>query len=117
MHRLTGGNIYKMSVSKRLVVSLSETLCREFDEALKEDSKKRSEFIREAIILYIEKKKNLHLIEEMKKGYVAMSKINSQISEMGIGSDFKSLKDYEDRLSESDLSDDNDSKKRRYLLC
>jgi CopG family transcriptional regulator/antitoxin EndoAI len=32
-----------MSGSKRLVVNLSETLNNEFNKALKEDSKKRSE--------------------------------------------------------------------------
>ena len=48
-----------MSGSKRLVVNLSETLNNEFNKALKEDSKKRSEFIREVIILYIEEKKKL----------------------------------------------------------
>ncbi|MBC8060622.1 MAG: CopG family transcriptional regulator, partial [Clostridiaceae bacterium] len=38
-----------MSGSKRLVVNLSEALCNEFDRALNEDCKKRSEFIRDAI--------------------------------------------------------------------
>lgn len=47
-----------MAGSKRVGVSLSETLNNEFNKALKEDSKKRSEFIRELIILYIEDKKS-----------------------------------------------------------
>ena len=68
-----------MSSSKRLVVNLSETLCNEFDKALKEDCKKRSEFIREAIILYIEEKKKLVLVEEMKKGYIEMAELNLEI--------------------------------------
>ena len=40
-----------MSDSKRLVVNLSEALCNEFDEELNKESKKRSEFFREAIVL------------------------------------------------------------------
>ena len=103
--------------SKKLVVDLSETLCNEFDEALKEDCKKRSEFIREAIILYIEKKKNSNLMEEMKKGYIEMSEINLRFSEMGFEGDFKKLIEYEAMLSESDLPNDNHSEKRRYILC
>ncbi|MDP4145077.1 MAG: CopG family transcriptional regulator [Bacillota bacterium] len=106
-----------MSSSKRLVVNLSETLCNEFDEALKEDCKKRSEFIKEAIILYIEEKKKLNYIDRMKKGYLEMADINLEISEMGFAADIHELKNYEVKLSESDLPDDDGSEKRRYILC
>ncbi|AVP54640.1 CopG family transcriptional regulator [Clostridium tetani] len=106
-----------MAGSKRVGVSLSETLNNEFNKALKEDSKKRSEFIRELIILYIEDKKKLREIEQMKKGYLEMGKLNLEIAEVGFASDINSLKEYEAKLSESDWSDDNDSEKRRYILC
>lgn len=107
-----------MSSSKKLIINLSESLCNEFDEALKQDCKKRSEFIQEAIILYIEKKKNSNLMEEMKKGYIEMGDINFKISEMGFASDIKNLNEYEAMLSESDLpNDDTYSEKRRYILC
>lgn len=106
-----------MSDSKRLVVNLSDTLCSEFDKALKEDSKKRSEFIREAIVLYIEEKKKLQRIEKMKKGYAEMAELNLQICEAGICSEITQLKEYEVKLSESDLPDDDGGEKRRYILC
>lgn len=106
-----------MSGSKRLVVNLSETLNNEFNKALKEDSKKRSEFIREVIILYIEEKKKLKEMEQMKMGYLEMAKINLEFAEMGFASDIRDLKEYEAKLPESDWSDDNNSEKRRYILC
>ena len=106
-----------MSESKKLVINLSDTLCSEFDEALKQDCKKRSEFIREAIILYIEEKKKLHFIEEMKNGYMEMAELNLQLCEMGFCSDIRELKEYEVKLSESDLPDDDGGEKRRYILC
>lgn len=106
-----------MSESKRLVVSLSDTLCSEFDEALKQDSKKRSEFIREAIILYIEEQKKLHLVEKMKNGYMEMAELNLELCEMGLCTDICELKEYEVKLSESDLPDDHGSETRRYILC
>jgi CopG family transcriptional regulator/antitoxin EndoAI len=106
-----------MSSSKKLIVNLSETLCREFDNALKEDSKKRSEFIREAIILYIEEKKRLSLAEKMKEGYMEMAQLNIEISELGFVSDVEELKEYEAKLSESDLPNGYNSEKRRYILC
>jgi CopG family transcriptional regulator / antitoxin EndoAI len=115
--RLIGGINFSMSSSKKLVVNLSEALNNEFNKALKEDCKKRSEFIREAIILYIEEKKKLNNIEEMKRGYIEMAKINLEMSEMGFASDILEFKEYEAKLTESDLPDDNSSEKRRYILC
>lgn len=106
-----------MAGSKRIGLNLSETLNNEFNKTLKEDSKKRSEFIRELIILYIEEKKKLREIEQMKKGYLEMGKLNLEIAEVGFVSDINNLKEYEAKLSESDWSDDNDSEKRRYILC
>jgi CopG family transcriptional regulator/antitoxin EndoAI len=106
-----------MSNSKRLVVNLSETLYNEFNKALQEDCKKRSEFIREAIILYIKEKKRLDIIEQMEKGYKEMAQLNLEFAEMGFAADMKEFKEYEAKLSESDLADDNNSEKRRYILC
>jgi len=106
-----------MSTSKKLVVNLSETLYIEFNKTLKKDSKKRSEFFREAIILYIEEKKRLSYIDEMKQGYLEMAELNLEIADMGFEIDIKDFKDYEVKLSESDLSNDNNSEKRRYILC
>lgn len=105
-----------MASTKRLVVNLSEALFNEFDEALNEDSKKRSEFIREAIILYIEEKKRLKRLEGIKQAYAEMGEINLQLCEMGFASDMNNLKEYEAKLTESDLPHDDDCEKRRYLL-
>ena len=106
-----------MSSSKKLIVNLSDTLNEEFNKALKEDCKKRSEFIREAVIIYIEQKKKVSFINEMKKGYLDMAQINLEISEMGLANDTRDFKEYEAKLSESDFPDDNYSEKRRYILC
>ena len=106
-----------MSDSKRLVVNLSDTLCSEFDKALMHDCKKRSEFIKEAIVLYIEEKKKLDRIEKMKKGYMEMAELNLKLCEVGISSEINQLKEYEVKLSESDLPDDDGGEKRRYILC
>ncbi len=106
-----------MPTSKKLVVNLPETLNIEFNKALQKDCKKRSEFIREAIILYIEEKKKNSYIDEMKRGYLEMAELNLEIADMGFEIDIKDFKEYEVKLSESDLSYDNNSEKRRYILC
>jgi len=106
-----------MSTSKKLVINLSETLYIEFNKALEKDCKKRSEFIRDAIILYIEEKKKLSEMEELAIGYSEMAQLNVELSEIGFVNDMRELKEYEVKLSESDLPNDDDGEKRRYILC
>ncbi|MCM1988461.1 CopG family transcriptional regulator [Oceanirhabdus seepicola] len=107
-----------MSQNKKLVVNLSETLYNEFNEALKLDSKKRNEFIKEAIILYIEEKKKIAQTEKMKTGYLDMANINLELCEWGINNYSLELNEYETQLSECDMPNDNDnSETRRYILC
>jgi CopG family transcriptional regulator/antitoxin EndoAI len=106
-----------MSDSKRLVVNLSETLSNEFGEVLNKEAKKRSELFREAIVLYIEERKKLSIIDELANGYMEMAQLNIELSEIGFVSDMREFKEYEARLSESDLPNDDDSEKRRYILC
>ena len=113
----TGGIKFSMSNSKKLVVNLSETLYNEFNKALEEDCKDKSEFIKESILLYIEDKKNLSYLNEMKNGYLEMAELNREIAEMGFASDIKEFNEYEAKLSECDFPDDYRCEKRRYILC
>ncbi|WP_242946908.1 MULTISPECIES: hypothetical protein [Clostridium] len=56
-------------------------------------------------------------MNELKNSYKEMAEINLDICEMGFAEDMVVLKEYEAKLAESDLPDDNCSKKRRYILC
>jgi CopG family transcriptional regulator/antitoxin EndoAI len=96
-----------MFKSKRLIASLSGTLCDELDRASMDGSETRCEFMKEAIICF----------EEMKNGYLEMAELNIEISEMCCAGDFASLKEYETKLSECEDRDDNNSEKRRHILC
>ncbi|MCY6371281.1 CopG family transcriptional regulator [Clostridium ganghwense] len=106
-----------MSSSKKLMTNLSKELNEEIRKKLKKKYKKKSEFIRDTLILYIEDKKKLSKIDELKKGYIEMAQINLELSETGFVKDMSQLKEYEAKLAESDLPDDNGSEKRRYILC
>jgi len=106
-----------MAESKKIVVNLPESLINEFDEILKIDCKNRSEFIREAIIVYIEEKKKYRIREMMRMGYMEMGKLNSEIAEYGCEADFHELCEYEARLAECDSIDDDNGEKRRNILC
>lgn len=106
-----------MSDSKKLVTNLAEELNKEFRRKINKKYKKKSEFIKDRLILYIEKQKKMSEVEELKKGYMEMAQINVCLSEVGFVEDMSQLKEYEAKLAESDLPDDNGSKKRRYILC
>ena len=76
-----------MAACKRLVVNLSEVLCNRV--------------------------KGYELI----KAYNEMAELNVELSEIGFISDMKELVEYEAKLSESDLPNDHNGEKRRYILC
>ncbi|HHT66220.1 MAG TPA: CopG family transcriptional regulator [Clostridiales bacterium] len=73
---------------------------REVDEIVAIEKKNRSEFIREAMKLYIRERHRLEIKEKMKKGYEEMAKINAELTELGLNSDMVSLEVYEAILAE-----------------
>lgn len=106
-----------MAESNKIIIDLPESMLEEFDEILCKNNKNRSEFIMEAIILYIEENKKRKLREKMRMGYREMSKINLEIAEFSFAADCCDLCEYEARLAECDSIDDDDGEKRRYILC
>ncbi len=73
-----------LPASKRIIITVSETLLAEVDNITELDCKNRSEIVREAIRFYLgERKKNL-LREHMKKGYMEMSQINLTLANENI---------------------------------
>ena len=65
-----------MSQVKRIMISLPDALLAEVDGIAADEQLNRSEFIREAMKLYIAERKRRLLREQMKKGYLEMAKIN-----------------------------------------
>ena len=107
-----------MSSNKKIVVSLPESLIEEFEEVMNcKSTTSRNQFIREAVISYINERKKSNFKELMKKGYEDMAEINSEIAECGISCDCNELAKYEAVLAESDKVDGTVGKKRRYILC
>ncbi|AQS60165.1 CopG family ribbon-helix-helix protein [Desulforamulus ferrireducens] len=62
--------------SKRIMISLPNSLLAEVDNIVEEERVNRSEFIREAMKLYIAERNRRILREQMKKGYLEMAKLN-----------------------------------------
>lgn len=65
-----------MSQVKRVMISLPDSLLEEVDGIAAAEQLNRSEFIREAMKLYISERKRRLLREQMKRGYLEMAKIN-----------------------------------------
>ncbi|KXG76039.1 Antitoxin EndoAI [Fervidicola ferrireducens] len=91
-----------MAELKRIVVSLPDSLLRQVDVILSKEKKNRSEFIQDAMRLYLRERERIRMREQLKSGYLEMAEINLKIAEMGINEDLKDLMLYETSLSESE---------------
>jgi len=89
-----------MAESKRIIISLPNSLLQEVDDIAELEKRNRSEFIREAMKLYIRERRKMQIKEHMKKGYREMGAINLALSEIGLDMDCSTLKGYEARLAE-----------------
>ncbi len=66
--------------TKRIMISLPDNLLQEVDGIVEEENSNRSEFIRQAMKLYLLERKKRYLRESMQRGYMEMAKINLNIS-------------------------------------
>jgi len=62
--------------TKRIMISLPDYLLQEVDGIVEKENSNRSEFIRQAMKLYLMERKKRHLRESMQRGYMEMAKIN-----------------------------------------
>lgn len=69
-----------MTQVKRIMISLPDSLLAEVDGIVAAEQLNRSEFIREAMKLYIAERKRRMLREQMKAGYVEMARINLSLA-------------------------------------
>lgn len=62
--------------TKRIMISLPDNLLQEVDGIVEKENSNRSEFIRQAMRLYLVERKKRYLRESMQRGYMEMAKIN-----------------------------------------
>ena len=70
-----------MAESKKIIVSLPNSLLDEVDNIAAAQNMNRSQFIREAMKVYVEERKRREVRERMKAGYLAMASLNAAYSE------------------------------------
>lgn len=88
-----------MAETKKILVSLPESLVKEVDFIVSIEEKNRSEFIKEAMKFYLREKRRVEVSEELKDGYMKMSKINLSLCQIGFDQDMKELSVYETTLN------------------
>jgi len=86
--------------NKKILISLPDSLLDEADTMATRHNLNRSEFIREAMKLYIREKKKKEIAEKLKKGYEEMGQLNLEYSEFCLQADNRELQLYEDKLAE-----------------
>ena len=69
-----------MPETKRIMISLPDNLLDEVDGIVASESRTRSEFIREAMRLYLQERKKRQIRETMQKGYMEMARLNLNLA-------------------------------------
>lgn len=82
------------------MISLPDNLLREVDGIVAAEKLNRSEFIREAMKLYIQEKKRRTIREQMKKGYLEMAKINLALAGENFNVEHEVTRLFDGRLAE-----------------
>lgn len=94
-----------MAESRRIIVSLPNSLLEEVDFMVTMEKKNRNEFVKEAMKLYIREKRKVEICERLRVGYREMSQINLALAEMGLEQDINELNIYEARLTGCEACD------------
>lgn len=68
--------VLQLSSTKRIMISLPKNLLQEVDGMVQRDNSNRSEFIRQAMKLYLQERKKRMIREMMQRGYMEMARIN-----------------------------------------
>ena len=68
------------SETKRIMISLPQQLLQEVDGMVEKENSNRSEFVRQAMKLYLYERKKRLIREMMQRGYMEMAKINLNIA-------------------------------------
>ncbi|MDT8900015.1 CopG family ribbon-helix-helix protein [Anaeroselena agilis] len=76
-----------MAELKRIMISIPNSLLQEVDGFIAMEKLSRSQFVREAMRLYIEERKRKAVRDSMRKGYQEMAVINLALAEEGLTAD------------------------------
>jgi len=73
--------------TKRIMISLPYNLLDEIDGVVEMENRTRSEFIREAMKLYLQERKKRQIRERMQEGYMEMARLNLALANEAINAE------------------------------
>lgn len=82
------------------MISLPDSLLEKVDGVAEEKNQNRSEFIREAMKLYITELRKKEIKKKMKQGYLEMGELNLELAEDNIKTENNDFFKYEDSIAE-----------------
>lgn len=97
---MTNGGLTILSQLKKVLITVPDSLLKEVDSIAHDEKTNRSEFVREAMKLYIKEKKRISLRKQMEKGYLEMADINLAVSEMYFDAENEAFSALEEKLAE-----------------
>lgn len=89
-----------MPQQKKILLTLPDSLLKDLDSLAKEENITRSKLIRDAMKAYVSGRQKAFMLEKLKRGYMEMSEINSDIAELCFDADSEVLYRYEEKLAE-----------------
>ncbi len=89
-----------LSQLRKVLITVPENLLKQVDTIVDSEKTNRSEFVREAMKLYIKEKKRISLRTQMEKGYQEMAEINLAVSEMYFDAENEAFSALEEKLAE-----------------
>ncbi len=89
-----------MSQLKKVLITVPDALLAQVDSVAKDENVNRSEFVREAMKMYLREKKKQSVAEQMKNGYQEMADINLNIAKMCFDAEEQAFSAYEEKLAE-----------------
>ncbi len=90
----------EMSQLKKVLITVPDSLLEAVDSAAKVENVNRSEFVREAMRLYLSEKKKHARKEQLKKGYQEMAELNLSLAEKYFSAEEEAFSVLEAKLAE-----------------
>ena len=88
-----------MAQTKRIMISLPNTLLQEVDGLVSKQNMNRSHLIREAMCMYISEMRKRQIREKLQEGYLAMSKINLSLANEAVQAENEAVQTIESMVS------------------
>lgn len=76
--------VLSLARTKRIMISLPHNLLKEVDGVVEMEKRTRSEFIREAMNLYLQERKKKQIRERLQEGYMEMARLNLALANEAI---------------------------------